>query len=96
MQSLRDIGPDGWGQDALERASRITPDEFYDIFKRLRGNELNRAIQGALRFRRISNADDVMRGIVASAEAALLRIAAESPINERRIRMKYGVTRPAA
>jgi hypothetical protein len=94
VQSLWDIGPDGWGHEAFERVARITGNEFYDIFKRLRGKELSKAIQGALRFRRISNADDTMKGIVSAAEAALHRIAAESAINERRVRMKYGVLLP--
>jgi hypothetical protein len=92
LESLYNIGSsDGWSGTDTERVSRLSVMDFYDIFKRLRGADQRRALRGALSFKRVGNADEKMKAVVAKAEAALARIAAESPINARRIGMKYGI-----
>ncbi len=50
----------------------------------------NSSVEGALYFKKVGNADDHMKKIVLRAEAALRRIAAESPMNAQRVK-NFGV-----
>ena len=90
-QILKRIGEQsGWNPKDLVCLKDLTELNYVDIFKRLRGSELWNVVKGALMFRDVSNADDHMRAITLAVEGALRRIAAESPMNAKRVR-RYGV-----
>lgn len=92
LESLLRLGSrDGWGGQDIERASLLTADDMYRIFKELRGDRLRAAVRGSLFARRVINADAREVEIANVAEDALRRIAAESAINARRIRLTYGI-----
>jgi hypothetical protein len=94
VQVLMEIGQKrGWNPDEVTFLATLLPDDFYDIFKRLRGTELRRAIAGALMFRDIGNADEAMATVTANAVSALQRIGQESEINRRRVEQR-GVAVP--
>ncbi len=93
-QVLMDIGQNrGWDQDDVNFLASHSPQDFYEMFKLLRGNELRRAIAGALMFRKISNADKIMAAVTANVVSALQRIGQESDLNRRRV-MQLGVAVP--
>lgn len=81
----------GWNQGDLDFLSELSAEEFYNIFKSLKGSEHRRAVSGALFFRSIANASDAMKQITHRAQEALIKIAKESPINRRRV-AQMGVT----
>lgn len=83
----------GWNPDEVRFVATLSPDDLYDIFKRLRGDELRQAIAGALMFRDISNPDEAMATVTNSSVSALQRIGRESDINRRRV-MQRGVAVP--
>lgn len=86
---LTEIGRrQGWSRDDLTFLATLSADDFYALFKGLRGTELRRAIAGALSFRNIGNADEMMTAVTANAVAALQRIGQESQINRRRVNQK--------
>lgn len=93
VESLKNLGSrEGWSRRDVDRASLLDPDDLYRIFKSLEGVELRRALNGALSSKRVINAGEAERKIVAAAEAALRKIASENKLNERVIRMKYGLS----
>jgi len=75
----------GWNPRDMTFLASVSADDFYAIFKRLRGTDLRRAISGALWFRNMGNADEAMTTVTANAVAALQRIGQESEINRRRV-----------
>ncbi len=75
----------GWNPEDVTFLAGLTPDNFYDLFKTLRGSDLRRAIAGALHFRDVGNVDPDMAALTANAVAALERIGKESEINRRRV-----------
>jgi len=81
---------DGWNSEDLEFLAKVTPAELKAIFKSTEGPELPQIINGALSFGRISNPSADMTAILANANSALRSIAAESPINARRL-ARYGI-----
>ena len=93
-QVLMEIGHKrGWNPDEVTFLATLLPDDFFGIFKRLRGAELRRAIAGALMFRDIGNADEAMAIVTGNAVSALQRIGQESQINRRRVEQR-GVAVP--
>ena len=76
-----------WARNEVTFLATLLPDDFYDIFKRLRGTELRGAIAGALMFRDI-NGDEAMAVVTANAVSALQRIGQESEINRRRVEQR--------
>jgi len=93
---LMEIGrAKGWNPADVDFLAGRTADELYDIFKALRGVELKRAVAGALMFKGTVNPSDSMRQVTDNAVAALTRIAAESPVNRRRV-LQRGVELPPA
>ncbi len=94
VQLLMEIGQKrGWSPDDVTFLATLTSDDFYDIFKRLRGTELRRAIAGSLMFRSVSNAVETMATVTTNAETALRRIGQESDLNRRRV-IQRGVAVP--
>lgn len=81
----------GWNEDDMEVATLLTTDEFLAAFKSLRGKDLRRFVQGALRFRNMKGLDPKYVAMSSRAEEALRRIAVGSVINQRRISQKYGI-----
>lgn len=75
----------GWNPNDVTFLASLSADDFYAIFKGLRGIDLRRAISGALWFRNVGNADEAMTTVTANAVAALQRIGQESEINRRRV-----------
>ncbi|MCE4226346.1 hypothetical protein HCU64_21600 [Methylobacterium sp. C25] len=78
---------EAWNTADEEVLAKLTPDDFYTIFKTLRGTQLRTAISGALFFRRVSNPTPHMQTINANVQSALDRIAQENPVNARRVQM---------
>lgn len=75
----------GWNPDDLTFLATLSTDDFYAIFKRLRGADLRRTIAGVVGLRSIGNADEAITTVTAHAVAALQRIGQESEINRRRV-----------
>ncbi|HEX8580356.1 MAG TPA: hypothetical protein VF655_12290 [Allosphingosinicella sp.] len=80
----------GWDPADVEFVSHQSSDALYLLFKTLRGNDLRRAVAGALMFKNVGNPSEEMNRITANASSALARIAAESVINRRRVLQKGG------
>ncbi len=76
----------GWNQEDLDRLAGLNEADYVRIFKRLRGPDLKGALNGALVFREIANADDCMESITRTVESALRQIGKESLINAKRVK----------
>lgn len=81
---------DGWSRRDIGLLTRVTEDQFIDIFRSSSGADLSRIVRASLIFSKMQGADEDMRSISAQATAALVRIGGESAINRRRIK-KYGI-----
>ncbi len=75
----------GWNPGVLEFIDKHSEDDFYEILKSTKGEELRLVVYGLTYFRRISNADETMRSITEKAVSALQRIGRESEINRLRV-----------
>lgn len=78
-------------RDKLAQLAQVPVAEFLLLFDTRSGEQLRRLILSALDYRRIANASDDMRAIVAKAESALRTIGQRSPLNAVRVQ-KYGVS----
>jgi Cdc6-like AAA superfamily ATPase len=80
-----------WSQEDLFSLASLSVDDFYNIFKSVRGADLHHMINGALYFRSVrgpsQEAEDEYAKIVSRTEEALRRI------NRRRV-VAYGITIP--
>lgn len=83
-------GRNGWGPDDEEVLENTSVEEFYDIFKSLRGDGLSDYVNACLRFGSFSNATERQKKIANQAKAALKKIAGENDLNRIRVR-KFGV-----
>jgi hypothetical protein len=81
----------GWHEEDITLISKVTPDEFYAMFKRLRGLELRSVVNKALELGRNGSGDPAYAAIGANALAALTRLRRESAINEQRVTGLYQV-----
>ena len=91
MQVLSSIaGKNGWNQEQEAVLANTTADQYYDLFKSIKGKELSSYVNACLQFGRFANADEKQKKIAVNATDALKRIAAESEINNRRVR-KFGI-----
>jgi hypothetical protein len=79
-----------WSRDDIALLSKLTPDDFYDLFKGQRGDDFGRVVRTSLQFSNMGGTGDQERAISAKAREAMARIGRESPINRRRVR-KFGV-----
>lgn len=86
-------GRDSWGGDDVATMAAASTEEYYRLFKGLRGRQLHSAIRTCMGFGRLSNASEDHRVIAGRAKEALIRIASESRINEARVR-RYGIALP--
>ncbi|MEW6539602.1 MAG: P-loop NTPase fold protein [Pseudomonadota bacterium] len=80
----------GWNPSDIVAAAKITEDELFSAFKTLRGPDLRRAVNGALKFQNIRGGDEYMHTLTSKAVKAMRRIGAESDINRRRVG-KWGI-----
>lgn len=81
----------GWNEEDIALLSKVTPHEFYEMFKRLRGLELRSVIKKALELGRQGAGDPAYTTIGANALAALTKLRGESAINEQRVSGLYQV-----
>lgn len=75
----------GWNPRDIQLLAPLTADDFVEMFKRLRGSDLRMASSEALRFKSRGAVGSLEHGIGVAADLAMERIAAESPINARRV-----------
>lgn len=80
----------GWNPEDIQRLASLTADDFYRIFKGLRGSDGQRAVRAALMFR--NSQGEAEMTITRNAKSALKRIGLESPINARRVRREGMLT----
>lgn len=85
---LRIHSESGWSRRDVDILSKMTPQDFRDLFKSVRGREFRILVNEALRFRGRGGQGSPEFTIWESANSALDLIAAESPINERRVRAR--------
>jgi hypothetical protein len=81
----------GWNEEDIALLSKVTPDEFYAIFKRLRGLELRSVVKKALELARQGGSAPEYVAIGTNALAALKKLRGESAINEQRVTGLYQV-----
>jgi hypothetical protein len=80
----------GWNPDDVTILATTTPEEYYLLFKKLRGDILSSYIKKCLSFATHSNADPDSIKIKENVDAALTRIGSENKMNLLRVR-KYGI-----
>lgn len=73
------------------RLAHLSDDDYYDMFKRLRGYDVGRVIKTALNFKSMSPPNAEYRLIAEHAEKALKRIAGENRLNRKRV-LVYGIS----
>jgi hypothetical protein len=80
----------GWNQDDIVLLNKLTTDDFYQIFKKNRGRDLDNIINGSLEFRRLKDASEDQKEITKKAVIALEIIGKENDFNKMRVE-KYGI-----
>lgn len=83
----------GWSNEILEFIDNHSADDFYAVFKSVKGDDLRLVVYGLTYFRNILNATERMKSISEKAVSALQRIGQETPINRLRVE-KFGVAVP--
>ena len=91
LEALEHIARRSWGSGDIGALKALSVDEFYLLFKSLRGDELYTAVTALVEFGRISNLGETERSIYKAGEAALKRVGKESALNRRRVR-KFGIS----
>ena len=84
-----------WGDDDLEVMLSLSTEDYYTIFKNLKGDDRRLAIAAGLQFKRISNANSKMIEISKRVTDALKRIGLENPPNASRIQISAYMFQPA-
>lgn len=87
---LRMAHSNGWNPEDITTLCTLPVDDYYQIFKSHRGDDLRKIIKVCLQFDVIGNATPDMKEISKRAKDALKRIGQESAINARRVKY-YGV-----
>ena len=77
--------------EKLVQLAAVPVERYRHLFENSTGKALDDYIYAALEYRKIGNATDAMRKVVANAEEALRQIARKSKLNEIRVR-KYDVS----
>jgi hypothetical protein len=83
----------GWGDEDVALLSKLSPDDYYAMFKSLEGLKLRSVVREALEFARRSLAagDKDYRAIGTNALIALKRLQAESSLNAQRVEGLYNI-----
>lgn len=84
IEACKKIHSGSWSSSDEETLSLLTADQFYSLFKGLRGDDRHSVVQGC--FLKIDVLTDRQKLIRGRAKEALMRIAKESDLN--RLRMK--------
>lgn len=90
MVLARISGKNSWNQKDEIVLSNTTEDEYYDLFKSEKGDNLSKYIRTCLQFGQFGNAKVQQKQIERRAIAALKRIAAENELNRLRVK-KFGI-----
>ena len=80
----------GYNQSDIVALSKVSADDFFSMFKSIRGNDQRRIITESLRFKARGPEDSPEYAIYLKANEALDRIADESKINARRVAQRRG------
>lgn len=80
----------GYNQSDIAALSKVSTDDFFNMFKSTRGKDQRRIITEGLRFRTRGQEDSPEYAIYLRANEALDRIADESKINARRVAQRRG------
>jgi len=81
---------DGWNPRDEVALSNTSPDEFYRIFKDIKGKKIPLYVKACLQFGNFSNPTEQQKTIADNATTALKTIASESDINKRRVK-SFGI-----
>ncbi|WP_315775338.1 MULTISPECIES: hypothetical protein [unclassified Bradyrhizobium] len=81
----------GWHEEDIVLLSKVTAEDYYAMFKRLRGLKLRSVITKALEIGRQRPGDSVYEAVGNNVLGALTKLRAESAINERRAKGIYKV-----
>jgi hypothetical protein len=81
---------DGWNTEDVQALARLTVDDYIALFKGSTGRHVMPMVQTALKFGTYGNATNDMKKVTEVATQALRKIAAESKINEIRMR-RFGI-----
>ena len=73
------------GHSDLAFLSKLTPDDFKALFKAQKGAQRARIIHAAIRLDHLTGAGAEAKAVAVTAKQALIQIAAESPLNRRRV-----------
>jgi hypothetical protein len=79
-----------WGRDDITLLSKLTADDFFQMFKSHRGGDFDRIVRTSLQFSNMGGTGEEERAISSRAKEALVRIGRESLLNRRRVK-KFGV-----
>lgn len=79
-----------YDRETIAKLAAVSADTYYQLISVAHGDQLRSLVLSALEFRRIANASEEMRRVVALMEEALRRVAATSPLNALRVK-KYGI-----
>ena len=80
----------GWNDEDVVVLRNTSSDKFYEIFKSIHDDSLNRYIDTCLKLGRYDSKEGNVSEILQNTTAALRKIGAESEINKRRVK-KYGI-----
>lgn len=80
-----------WNPEDISTLTQVSSNDYFKMFKKLRGSDLRIAAAEALKFKQYGGASADMVKISVSAEKALKRIGKENKLNRERVR-SYGVT----
>lgn len=81
----------GWNDEDMVLLSKLSADDFYKMFKSLRGVDLRRVIRRATDFITTNLADPVYLTVGRNAYLALKKLGEESPLNAQRVRSLYNL-----
>lgn len=80
-------GRSGWNQSDEVVLANTTVEEYYHLFKTVKGKKLSSFISTCLKFGQLSNASDQQKRIAELATESLKKIGSESDLNKIRIRV---------
>ncbi|MBD1209688.1 MAG: hypothetical protein H9535_14740 [Ignavibacteria bacterium] len=80
----------GWSVEDIQYLSKRSPDDYYQLFSSLEGNELKLAVRGAFKFSDTYSNSNFETKVWQDATEAFRRLAERSPLNQIRAK-KLGV-----
>ncbi|WP_157893601.1 hypothetical protein, partial [Aquidulcibacter paucihalophilus] len=86
---LINLGRDnGWNPDDLRFLANHNATDYFNVFKKLRDEDLKWAVRGGLKFAGVFESTEEMVKISNDVQTALRQIASESNLNRRRVLQK--------